>query len=389
VTTIQIIDPTSSPTLREWPSALYLHIPFCPTHCHYCDFAVTVGTTSLIEQYVQYLLQEIELTPSQGQPLASVYFGGGTPSLLTPQQLERILLALDHHFHIAKTAEITLEANPGTLNKRTLTTFQHLGINRISLGVQTFDETMLKRLGRNHTVQDTYEAVDAIRRAGFTNLSLDLMFGLPEQTLANWQTSLTSALALAPEHISAYDLILEPTTPFGRAFQSGCAPLPTEEATITMYLDLIEQFQQAGYVHYEIASLARPGYTSRHNLVYWHNQGYYGLGVGATGYVLGQRVTRPKRLVDYFTWVEHGVFTEEIPITPMEELGESLMLGLRLVAGVDLTQLRQQFGPSVDQKLAGLTQVKARGLVQETAGQLRLVYPQGFLLANEVLQECI
>ncbi|WP_287127474.1 radical SAM family heme chaperone HemW [Candidatus Cyanaurora vandensis] len=239
MTTIQIIDPTSSPTLREWPSALYLHIPFCPTHCHYCDFAVTVGTTSLIEQYVQYLLQEIELTPSQGQPLASVYFGGGTPSLLTPQQLERILLALDHHFHIAKTAEITLEANPGTLNKRTLTTFQHLGINRISLGVQTFDETMLKRLGRNHTVQDTYEAVDAIRRAGFTNLSLDLMFGLPEQTLANWQTSLTSALALAPEHISAYDLILEPTTPFGRAFQSGCAPLPTEEATITMYLDLI------------------------------------------------------------------------------------------------------------------------------------------------------
>ncbi|WP_218082184.1 radical SAM family heme chaperone HemW [Anthocerotibacter panamensis] len=385
--TTQIIGRTTPQTRSNWPQALYLHIPFCPTHCHYCDFAVTVGTDSLVERYVQYLLREMAFTPTSGQKLTSVYLGGGTPSLLSPDQVERILDRVREHFGVEPGAEVTLEANPGTMDRTKLSAYRSAGVNRISLGVQAFQEELLKVCGRSHGVKAIYQAVDAIRDAGLTNFSLDLIFGLPGQTFEHWQDSLAAALALQPDHLSAYDLILEEHTPFGRRYQPGVHPLPEEEATVQMYLALIEQFQGAGYEHYEIASLARPGYQSRHNRVYWHNRAYYGLGVGATGYVHYERVTRPRHLVDYFAWVERGIFTREPAVGEEEELGETLMLGLRLVEGVNLISLTECFGSTaVAQKLGGLTRVKAQGLVLEAEGLLKLVYPEGFLLANEVLQ---
>jgi putative oxygen-independent coproporphyrinogen III oxidase len=376
----QIINPP------PWPNALYLHVPFCPSHCHYCDFAVVVGTDDLQATYVDYLLREIALTPTQGQPLNTVYIGGGTPSLLSPRQLETIIAALEDHFGSLTGSEITLECNPGTVTPSRLTAFRSTGINRISLGVQAFQDSILRQLGRVHSVQDIYEAVKGIETAGFTNFSLDLMFGLPNQTLPQWHESLRCALSLQPSHLSAYDLILEASTPFGRRYQPGMTPLPTEELTVQMYLDLMAMFQTAGYEHYEIATLARPGKQSRHNRVYWHNQGYYGLGVGATGYVWGERVTRPKQLANYFAWVEQGVFTRTPPVTAQEELSETLMLGLRLVEGIEIQALTSQFG---EEALITTRQALAKsidqGLLLEQQGRWQLSYPQGFLLANEVL----
>jgi len=384
----QIIDlPIPSP-VQAWPQALYLHIPFCPTHCHYCDFAVVVGTEDLVARYLNYLEREIAFTPTAHQGLTTVYFGGGTPSLLTPDQVERLLQALTDRFGSLAGAEITLEANPGTLTLEKLRAYRTLGINRLSLGAQAFQEEILRQLGRGHDVREIYQAVTTLERAGFSNFSLDLMFGLPHQTLAQWQASLDGALALQPTHLSAYDLILEERTPFGRRYALGATPLPEEEVTIQMYLQLIERFTQAGYTHYEIASLARQ--PSRHNQVYWHNQPYYGLGVGATGYVFKERITRPRRLADYFKWVEAGIFTRDTPLSLLEELGETLMLGLRLVEGVDLARLSARFGePAVHTKLAALRRMSQQGLVEEQAGRLKLIYPNGFLLANEVLQEVI
>ncbi len=385
--TIQIINPVSPFTAMVWPQALYLHIPFCQTHCHYCDFAVTLGTPELIEKYVAYLLREITLTPTAGQKLSTVYFGGGTPSLLTPHQLERLMVALEQKFGLLTTAEITLEINPGTVTLDSLKAYRSLGINRLSLGAQAFQDHLLKLCGRSHDVAAIDQAVRDLDRAGFTNFSLDLMFGLPQQTLADWDYSLDCALRLAPQHISAYDLILEEQTPFGRKYQLGQTPLPSEDQGIAMYLTLIEHFTKAGYEHYEIASLAQPGYQSRHNRVYWQNQSYYGLGVGATGYVHQQRVTRPRRLVDYFDWVEQGIFSQERMVTSAEELSETLMLGLRLVEGVRLAPLQDKFGTApVAQILQALVKVREQGLIQQEAGVLKLVYPQGFLLSNEVLQ---
>jgi len=374
----------------DLPVALYLHIPFCPSHCPYCDFAVTVGTAELIEKYVGFVLREITFTPTATQSLQTVYLGGGTPSLLSAPQLERILGSIAKHFGLSAAAEITLECNPGTVQLGQLKDYRAAGINRISLGAQAFQLELLQTLGRRHRVAEIYQAVADIRRAGFANLSLDLMFGLPNQTLAHWQDSLKQALNLAPEHLSAYDLILEPATPYGRRYQTDLAPLPKEELTVTMYLDLIRHFTESGYEQYEIASLARPGYRSQHNQIYWQNQSYYGLGSGATGYVRGQRVTRPRPLAEYFAWVEAGIFTEVAPVTLAEELGETLMLGLRRVEGVALAPLREKFGATlVDQRLQNLRVVKAQGLVSESKDVLKLCYPQGFLLANEVLQEVI
>ncbi len=384
--TIQIIAPTAPTPRICWPQALYLHIPFCPRRCHYCDFAVTLGTPDLIEHYVQYLIKEIALTPTQHQGLRTVYLGGGTPSILSLEQLARILNAVEDHFRIQSGAEITLECNPDTVDLAKFYGYRALGINRISLGAEAFQDRLLIACGRTHTTQKIYQAVEELSQAGFDNFSLDLMFGLPEQTIEDWQVSLESAKKLGPHHISGYDLIVEENSSFGRKFQLGKDPLPSEDTTILMYQVLIDQFKSWGYEHYEIASLALPGYQSCHNRIYWHNQAYYGLGLGATGYVHHQRITRPRRLAEYFTWVDQGQWLTSESVSLEDELSETLMLGLRLVEGVDLITLNKYFGIDlVDQKLASLRGCINRGLVQIKNDRLCLIYPEGFLLSNEVL----
>lgn len=367
------------------PIAAYLHIPFCRTRCRYCDFAVNLGTEELIEKYVQYLVREVYLTPSTYQGLRTVYFGGGTPSLLNGQQLEQIIKALQEHFRFAENIEITLEANPGTFSFQQVRTWQSLGINRISLGVQAFQDRLLALCGRSHGLRAVYESIDNLGRAGVTNWNLDLIFGLPEQSLKDWEFSLAELIRLSPTHVSAYDLILEDETPFHKQYRNGRHPLPDDDETVQMYLQLIETLTTHGYDHYEIANFARPGRQSAHNRVYWHNQPYYGLGLGATGYVHKQRIARPKRLFDYFQLVGKGDFPTSEPVSTEEELTDTLILGLRLLEGVSLAQIADRFGvQAADSVLAKLQPSIERGWVSYQSQTIALTTPQGLLFSNEV-----
>lgn len=387
------IPPTKSATLPQispnqpsiLPTAAYLHIPFCQTHCRYCDFAVTLGTEDLIEKYVQYLLREIAFTPTKHQGLETVYFGGGTPSLLNPNQLERLIDALVQRFGISANAEISLETNPGTFDRAKLQAYQRAGINRLSIGVQAFQDPLLRLCGRSHGVAEVYASLKIVQELGFDNFNLDLIFGLPEQTLTDWEASLQAVLAIAPTHVSLYDLIIEENTPFGRLYQTDRPPLPTDEETVEMYLKTIEELGKAGYEHYEIANFARPGYQCKHNRVYWKNQPYYGLGVSATGYVYKQRVERPRNLCEYFTWVEKGEFTGIKSVSTQEELADTLLLGLRLTEGIMVKLLNERFGsPLVTEMLQALQPAIDRGYMQVIHGKMRLTVPQGFLFSNEV-----
>ncbi|MGP1383035.1 MAG: radical SAM family heme chaperone HemW [Thainema sp.] len=338
------------------PQAAYVHIPFCRRRCFYCDFPISVvgdrkrgETSGTIAQYVDELCQEIIATPKiANRPLRTVFFGGGTPSLLAVEQVQQILDTLHQQFGIAAPAEISMEMDPGTFDLAHVTGYREAGVNRISLGVQAFDDDLLERCGRFHRVADVYQAVDLLKTAGVKNFSLDLISGLPTQTLTQWQTFLKNAIALQPAHISVYDLTIEPMTPFGRQYEPGLAPLPSDEATTEMYRMAQQVLTQAGYRHYEISNYAQPGYECRHNLVYWHNQPYYGFGMGAASYINNQRFSRPRTRREYFDWVaayqqNHGKI-ECDRTSPTEQMLDTLMLNLRLADGIPLVDLQDRFG---------------------------------------------
>ncbi|NJL39074.1 MAG: coproporphyrinogen III oxidase [Leptolyngbyaceae cyanobacterium SM1_4_3] len=397
-------------------TAAYVHIPFCRRRCYYCDFPISVvgdrtqgASSGAIAQYITILCQEILTTPALGKPLQTVFFGGGTPSLLSVGQLEQILQTLDRQFGIAVSAEVSIEIDPGTFNLAQLQGYQSAGINRVSLGVQAFQLELLQMCGRSHTVNDVYTAVELIHQANISNFSLDLISGLPHQTLKQWQESLSKAIALQPTHLSVYDLVVEPVTAFGRQYKPGAKPLPSDEMTAQMYRLAHQTLSAAGYEHYEISNYARSGYECRHNRVYWENRAYYGFGMGAASYVQGQRFTRPRTRREYFQWVEEWVKNGGAIVCPQtpasERLLDTLMLGLRLAEGLRLTDLAQQFGAAaVDQILLTLKPYFRQGWVElfdaETcclvepnfplnqlspAFSLQLTKPEGFLFSNTVL----
>jgi oxygen-independent coproporphyrinogen-3 oxidase len=390
------------------PISAYVHIPFCRRRCYYCDFPISVvgdrlrgDTSGTISHYVEVLCQEIAVTPP-GKPLETVFFGGGTPSLLSVNQLSQILEALERRFGISPGAEISMEMDPGTFDLEQIQGYRAVGVNRVSLGVQTFEPALLQVCGRSHTVEDIWAAVDLIHMAQVTNFSLDLISGLPHQTLEHWQSSLEAAVAIAPSHISIYDLTIEPGTAFGRYYQPGSSPLPTDNITVQMYCQARQILTTAGYEHYEISNYAQPGYQSRHNRVYWKNRPYYGFGMGAASYVNGQRFTRPRKTKEYYKWVQDFVAASGVldcPQTPPDEvLLESLMLGLRLAEGVNLSSLVVQFGEETLAKIwACLQPYYRKGWVEvvgmfdgeklPTEGRLRLSDPQGFLFSNVVLAD--
>ena len=410
------LNPVQEAIYSPFPSSAYLHIPFCRRRCYYCDFPVSIvgertrgDTSGTICQYVEVLCQEIAVTPALGQPLKTVFFGGGTPSLLSVGQLTRILEAIYKRFGISSSAEISMEMDPGTFDLNQLHGYCAAGVNRVSLGVQAFQPELLQVCGRSHTVTDIWAAVEMIRQVGIPDLSLDLISGLPHQTLEQWQASLEAAIAIAPTHISIYDLTVEAGTAFGRYYQPGVQPLPSDETTVQMYRQGRQVLTSAGYEHYEISNYAQPGHQCRHNRVYWENKSYYGFGMGAASYVQGQRFTRPRKTGDYYAWVEQlrasaGVI--DCPQTPPNEvLLETLMLGLRLTEGVSLSMLAEQFGEETLEQIwrclqlyyqkgwvevVGLdgervTMPDAGGLPVE--GQMRLTDPEGFLFSNVVLAE--
>ncbi|MGB3536434.1 MAG: radical SAM family heme chaperone HemW [Microcoleaceae cyanobacterium] len=396
-----------SPLREIIPTSAYLHIPFCRRRCYYCDFAVSVvgdrkdgSNFSPIQQYVDVLCEEICHQPIANPPLNTVFFGGGTPSLLSVSQLDQILTTLDRQFGIASEAEISMEIDPATFDLNKLNGFMTAGINRVSLGVQAFQDELLAACGRSHNCQEIYQAVDTLKQGGIDNFSLDLISGLPHQSLEHWQQSLAAVLEITPPHISIYDLIVEPVTAFGRYYQPGVAPLPPEETTAQMYRLAQQTLTDAGYQHYEISNYAKPGYQCQHNLVYWHNSPYYGLGMGAASYVGGTRLTRPRTTRQYYEWVHSDRHRQKAtePLDPIDILLETLMLGLRLAEGVDLTHLSQQFGDSiVEPILASLVPYQQRGWVIVTLDRdrtaatssigIKLSDPEGFLFSNTILAD--
>ena len=384
------------------PTAAYVHIPFCRRRCYYCDFPISVvgdrqrgEALQAINPYVEVLCQEIATTPVAGPPLQTIFFGGGTPSLISPTQLHQILETLRQQFGWADSVEISMEMDPGTFTLCQLRAYLTAGVNRISLGAQAFQDHLLTGCGRSHTVTQIYESVDILHQAEVHNFSLDLISGLPQQTLDHWQTSLEQAVQLSPPHLSTYDLVLEPTTAFGKRYDPGVAPLPSDETAVQMYCCAAEVLPGAGYEHYEISNYAQPGYQCRHNLVYWVNGSYYGFGMGATSYVKGQRVSRPRTRAEYFLWVKSLIATEgklDCPVdTATDRLLETLMLGLRLRQGLDLDRLQHQFGPDiVDQIVTCLHPFQCKGWVELLPSRcsplcIRLTDPQGFLFSNRVL----
>ncbi len=376
-------------------SSAYVHIPFCRRRCFYCDFPVSVvgdrlrgETSGTISQYVEVLCQEIAMTPAFGQPLKTIFFGGGTPSLLSTEQLQRILGELEKHFGIASGAEISMEIDPATFDLAHIAGYRSAGVNRVSLGVQAFQEELLQRAGRSHSVKDIFAAVELIHQVEIPEFSLDLISGLPHQSLDQWQDSLTKAVELLPTHISIYDLTIEPGTAFGRYYKPGDTPLPTDEATVKMYQMGQQVLTGTGYEHYEISNYAQPGHQCRHNRVYWENRPYYGFGMGAASYVEGKRFTRPRKTKEYYQWVKAGGVIDCDLTPPKEVLLETLMLGLRLAEGVSLAALAEAYGEEkVEEICRCLQEYFDKGWVEIVEGRLRLIDPQGFLFSNVVLAE--
>ncbi len=388
------------------PLSAYVHIPFCRRRCFYCDFPISVlgnqargETSGTVAHYLTLLQREIAASPAGVAALQTVFFGGGTPSLLSPGQVDQILTWLDRRVGLAPGAEISMEMDPGTFDLERLQSYRAVGINRVRLGVQAREDRLLAACGREHRRQDVDRAVTWLHRLGLENWSLDLIAGLPQQQLEDWQQGLTQAVAFAPQHISVYDLTLEPQTVFGKRYRPGDAPLPTEEQTAAMYRLTHEYLEDLGYDTYEVSNYARPGHRCRHNLTYWHNQPYYGFGMGATSYTQQQRVSRPRTLAQYGAWVDQfearqGQHPE--PATPaLDQFLETLMLGLRLRQGIEATSLRSQ-GPENTWEQLGkiLERHIARGWVITEGpswGELdrrRLSAPEGFLFSNQVLADC-
>ncbi|RAM52867.1 MAG: coproporphyrinogen III oxidase [Hapalosiphonaceae cyanobacterium JJU2] len=377
------------------PTSAYVHIPFCRRRCFYCDFPIYVvgdrlrgETSNAISQYVEIIGQEIAIAPVFSQSLQTIFFGGGTPSLLSVQQLQHILLALEQKFGIAPGVEISMEIDPGTFDLAHIQGYRSAGINRVSLGVQAFDADLLQACGRSHSVTDIYKAVDLISQVEFSEFSIDLISGLPHQTLDRWQESLKKAIAIAPTHISIYDLTIEPGTAFGRYYKGGIHPLPTDETTVKMYQMAQQILTGAGYEHYEISNYAKVGHQCQHNRVYWQNRPYYGFGMGAASYIAGKRFTRPRKTKEYYQWVEAGCVIDCQVTSADEILLETLMLGLRLAEGVNLAVLVEQFGDKKIEEIERCLQPYfQKGWIKLEGEKLRLSDPDGFLFSNVILSK--
>ncbi len=384
--------------------SLYLHIPFCAHRCAYCDFNTYAGQEALLPAYVQALCREVELVAegAGGREVETIFLGGGTPSLLNPTQLGQILGQISRHFHILPHAEISLEANPGTVSAGALREWRAAGFNRISYGAQSADPAELRMLERIHTYLDVVDAVRWSRAAGIDNLNLDLMYGLPEQSLQRWQETLRLVLGLQPEHLSAYALTLEHGTPFGRWAQKGLLPLPDPDLAAEMYEWLSERLEQSGYAQYEISNWSKgQARQCRHNLQYWRNLNYLGLGAGAHGHVDGLRYSNVLRIKTYIQRMsEQNSPNPPFPLSAAavnqhrnsqrEDMDDTMMTGLRLTGeGVLRREFIARFGQDYTlvygKKIERLCRL---GLLEQTEATLRLT-KRGRLLGNQVFMEFV
>jgi oxygen-independent coproporphyrinogen-3 oxidase len=367
---------------------VYVHVPFCTAKCHYCDFNSYAGLDRLFGTYVEAVCREIANQPG-GLTARTVFFGGGTPSLIAPADLARILGAIRDRFALPPDAEVTIEANPGTVAEARLNEIRALGVNRISFGVQSFDPSLLAELGRIHTADQAARVRRAARAAGFDSVNLDFIYGLPHQSLATWRETLGRALELRPEHLSLYALTVEPGTLFFRRAERGRLPLPDEDLVADMYELADELLAAAGYGQYEISNWAlAPEHRCQHNIGYWRNLEYLGVGPGAHSWYGGERYVDTPSPVQWAAQVERGEspICQREPIPPELALGETVMLGLRLVEGLDLDELSARFGVDARARYAEpLRETRELGLVELCGPRVRLA-KRARLLGNEVFR---
>ncbi len=399
------------------PHAVYLHIPFCVHRCAYCDFNTYAGQDALIPRYVDALQREIRTLGDSAPrrlPVHTVYFGGGTPSLLPVEVFPQVLEALALGFDLAPEPEITIEANPGTLSADYLRELRAAGVNRLSLGMQSADPQELAFLERQHDFEDVIQSVEWARQAGFDNLSLDLIFGLPEQRLETWETSLSRALELVPQHLSLYALTVERGTPLQARIERGLIPMPDADLAAEMYETARARLADAGFVQYEISNWAReggllpgpalqsPAFACRHNLQYWRNLPYFGLGAGAHGFVDSFRTVNTLSPAAYIERLTSAA-PREFPRTPATtsiqrvdrptEIAETMMMGLRLTReGVSRPGFRARFGVELTdlygEQIMRLVEWNLLEWAGDDGDALRLT-PHGYLLGNRVFREFV
>ena len=377
-------------------SRIYIHTPYCRQKCPYCAFySIPSAGTDEIAAYTELLHGELELAAAQSTGsgrIDSVYFGGGTPSLLESAQIERLLRHIDRVFNLDSSAEITLETNPGTVDSGKLAAFRAAGINRLSIGVQSFDDRLLAALGRIHSAHESRNTIAAAHAAGFAAIGIDLICALPGQNLAQWSQELHTAASLAPQHISVYGLTIEENTPFAQQFPEESPLLPDDELAAAMLEQAHAQLGNQGYEHYEIANYARPGYRSRHNSGYWRRDGYLGLGAGAHSFFrtgsTGKRFSNHADITRYRSDILAGTLptSESTQLSREDAMAEAMYLGLRLKDGIDFETFRLEYGVSPAARYqTAIDELLKHGLLEPTAGGVRLTL-RGMLLSNQVFQ---
>ena len=374
--------------MQAKPSSAYVHIPFCTQICYYCDFSKVFIKNQPVDAYLEHLIQETR--SYEIGKLRTLYIGGGTPTALSAQQLAYLLTELPKVMDLSEVEEFTIEANPGDLDPDKIAVLKDSQVNRVSLGVQTFDNKMLKKIGRSHQEQDIYDNIRHLKQAGFDNISIDLIYALPGQTMDQVKENVAKAIDLDIPHMSLYSLILENHTVFMNRMRRGKLPLPKEELEAEMFEYIIDELEKAGFEHYEISNFSKPGFESRHNLVYWDNAEYYGLGAGASGYVDGIRYKNHGPIRHYLEAIEAGKarITEE-HLTLEEKMEEELFLGLRKKSGVSKARFEEKFGVSFDQRygqvVASLTE---QGLLVPDDKQVRMT-KRGLFLGDTVAEKFI
>ncbi|KAL4566648.1 hypothetical protein LXL04_030768 [Taraxacum kok-saghyz] len=421
-----------TPSYKLPPASAYVHLPFCRKRCHYCDFPIlALGLSSTetadddprISNYIHLLIREIEATETkftQHPPLETVFFGGGTPSLVPPRLVAKVLDTLRSKFGLCLDAEISMEMDPGTFDAKKLTELMELGVNRVSLGVQAFQEELLKACGRAHGIDEVHEAIDIIGSCGVRNWSMDLISSLPHQTQEMWEQSLNLTIKANPNHVSIYDLQVEKDTKFGSLYIPGEFPLPNDTQSAKFYRMASKKLSEANYEHYEVSSYSKNGYECKHNYTYWINKPFYAFGLGSASYINGTRYSRPKKLKDYTNYVqnlESGLVDlsqevdVDVDVDECEMAMDIVMLSLRTSKGLNLRRFGDDFGSEVvvelckvyepymksghvvflDDERREIKEDEFSDLVlddeklESRVGFMRLSDPDGFLLSNELI----
>lgn len=371
---------------------VYIHIPFCHQICNYCDFNKVFFKNQPVDEYIEALGREMEMTvagmPEAFTNIETIFLGGGTPTALSAQQIEKLLSLITKHIPVSSVKEFSSEANPDELTIDKLQALYHGGVKRLSMGVQSFDQSLLKKIGRTHSNEHVYETIQNAKNVGFKNISIDLMYGLPGQTMDQWQETLEKALALKLPHYSAYSLIVEPKTIFYIQYAKGKLHLPTEDLEADMYGVLMDTMEAHGLRQYEISNFANEGYASTHNKIYWDNDEYAGFGAGAHGYLEGVRYSNVAPIKKYIETVMAGErpLLHEHEVTGDEKLEEQMFLGLRKTAGVTHEEFETKFGqPMLSIYKEIIDQLQEEQLIELDAEGIRLSR-KGRFLGNEVFQ---